>query len=57
LKPQAKSNSRLPRNELESEQLHRDIHEGMDSGPAHPWSPAEMKRQGRKRLAARKAAE
>jgi len=31
--------------------------EGLDSGPARPWSVAEMKRQGRKRLAARKAAE
>jgi DNA adenine methylase len=35
----------------------RDILEGLDSGPARPWSVDEMKRRGRKRLAARKAAE
>jgi antitoxin ParD1/3/4 len=48
------------RNELHNprlERLRRDIREGLDSGPARPWSVAEMKRQGRKRLAARKAAE
>jgi antitoxin ParD1/3/4 len=37
------------------ERLRRDIREGLDSGPARPWSVTEMKRQGRKRLAARKA--
>ena len=41
---------------LQLERLRSDIRQGLDSGPAHPWSPAEMKRQGRKRLAARKAA-
>jgi antitoxin ParD1/3/4 len=48
------------RNELHNlrlERLRRDIREGLDSGPARPWSVAEMRRQGRKRLAARKAAE
>jgi antitoxin ParD1/3/4 len=42
---------------LRLERLRRDIREGLDSGPARPWSVTEMKRQGRKRLAARKAAE
>jgi antitoxin ParD1/3/4 len=42
---------------LRLNRLRRDIREGLDSGPARPWSVAEMKRQGRKRLAARKAAE
>jgi antitoxin ParD1/3/4 len=41
---------------LQLERLRSDIRQGLDSGPVHPWSPAEMKRQGRKRLAARKAA-
>jgi antitoxin ParD1/3/4 len=41
---------------LHLERLRRDIHEGLDSGPARPWSVDEMKRQGRKRLAVRKAA-
>jgi antitoxin ParD1/3/4 len=41
---------------LQLERLRRDIREGLDSGSALPWSVAEMKRQGRKRLAARKAA-
>ncbi len=40
---------------LQLERLRRDIREGLDSGPARPWSVAEMKRQGRKRLFARKA--
>jgi hypothetical protein len=47
-------------NELQTsplERLRRDIREGLDSGPARRWSVAEVKRQGRKRLAARKAAE
>jgi antitoxin ParD1/3/4 len=42
---------------LQLERLRRDIREGLDSGPARPWNVDEMKRQGRKRLAARKAAE
>jgi hypothetical protein len=37
------------------ERLRRDIREGLDSGPAHRWSVAEIKRQGRKLLAVRKA--
>jgi len=41
---------------LQLERLRRDIRQGLESGPARPWSVAEMKRQGRKRLAARKAA-
>jgi antitoxin ParD1/3/4 len=41
---------------LQLERLRRDIREGLESGPAHPWDVAEMKRQGRKRLAARKTA-
>ena len=47
-------------NELHAQQLERlrrDIREGLDSGPARPWSVAEIKRQGRKLLAVRKAAE
>ncbi len=41
---------------LKLEQLRRDIREGLDSGPAGPWSPAEMKREGRKLLKSRSAA-
>jgi hypothetical protein len=41
---------------LQLERLRRDIREGLYSGPAQPWSSAKMKRQGRKHLAARKAA-
>jgi antitoxin ParD1/3/4 len=37
------------------EQLRQDIREGLESGPAKPWSVAELKREGRKRLAARTA--
>jgi antitoxin ParD1/3/4 len=36
-------------------QLRHDIQEGMQSGPARPWNVAEMKREGRKRLATRAA--
>jgi antitoxin ParD1/3/4 len=36
-------------------QLRHDIQEGPESGPARPWSVAEMKREGRKRLATRTA--
>ena len=42
---------------LRVERLRRDIREGLDSGTARPWSVNEMKRQGRKHLAARDAAE
>ena len=38
------------------EQLRRDIREGLESGPATTWNVEEMKREGRKRLAARRAA-
>jgi hypothetical protein len=36
--------------------LRRNIREGLDSGPARPWNPAEMKREGRKLLKSRSAA-
>jgi antitoxin ParD1/3/4 len=36
-------------------QLRHDIQEGMHSGPARAWNVAEMKREGRKRLATRTA--
>jgi len=39
------------------DQLRRDISEGLESGPATPWDPEEIKREGRARLAARKNAE
>jgi len=45
-------------NELQALQLERlrsDIRQGLDSGPPRPWSVAEMKRQGRKFAASRKA--
>jgi antitoxin ParD1/3/4 len=35
------------------EQLRQDISEGFQSGPLTPWRVEEMKRDGRKRLAAR----
>lgn len=41
---------------LHLERLRHEIQQGLDSGAARPWSVAEMKRQGRKRLATRKAA-
>jgi antitoxin ParD1/3/4 len=40
---------------LQLERLRRDIRQGLESGPPRPWSVAEMKRQGRKLAAARKA--
>lgn len=40
---------------LKLEQLRRDIRDGLDSGPARPWSVAEMKREGRKNLTSRRA--
>ena len=42
--------------ELKLEQLRRDIREGLDSGLVRPWSPAEVKREGRKLLESRPAA-
>jgi antitoxin ParD1/3/4 len=41
---------------LQLERLRLDIRQGLESGPARPWSVAEMKRQGRKLGAARKTA-
>ena len=38
---------------LKLEQLRRDIQRGFDSGSPLPWDVAEIKRSGRKRLAAR----
>ena len=35
---------------LRLEQLRRDIREGLESGPARPFSASEMKREGRKIL-------
>lgn len=35
--------------------LRHDIQEGLRSGPARAWNVAEMKREGRKRLATRTA--
>jgi antitoxin ParD1/3/4 len=35
------------------DQLKRDIQEGLDSGPATEWNPAEAKSEGRKRRAKR----
>ena len=40
---------------LQLELLRRDISQGLESGPPRPWSVAEMKRQGRKRAASRRA--
>jgi len=40
---------------LKLEQLRRDIREGFDSGSPLPWNVAEIKRNGRRRLAARAA--
>jgi antitoxin ParD1/3/4 len=40
---------------LKLEQLRRDIRNGLDSGPARPWSIAEVKREGRKQLSARRS--
>jgi antitoxin ParD1/3/4 len=37
------------------QQLRNDIQEGLNSGPATPWDPEEIKREGRKRRAARTA--
>jgi antitoxin ParD1/3/4 len=40
---------------LQLERLRRDVREGLESGPPRPWSVAEMKRQGRKVAASRRA--
>ncbi len=39
---------------LKLEQLRRDIRDGLDGGPARPWSVVEVKRERRKRLSARR---
>jgi len=38
------------------ERLRQDIREGLESGPGTAWDVAEMKREGRKRLTAPRAA-
>ena len=38
---------------IKLEQLKRDIQEGLNSGEPTPWDPEEIKREGRKRRAAR----
>jgi antitoxin ParD1/3/4 len=40
---------------LQLERLRRDIRQGLESGPPRPWRVAEMKRQGRKLAASRRA--
>jgi antitoxin ParD1/3/4 len=40
---------------LQLERLRRDIRQGLESGPPRPWSAHEMKRQGRKIAASRRA--
>ena len=35
------------------DQLRADIQEGLDSGDSKPWNPEDIKREGRKRRAAR----
>lgn len=37
------------------DQLRRDIREGLESGPPTSWNVDDMKRDGRKQLAARRA--
>jgi antitoxin ParD1/3/4 len=41
--------------EAKLDQLRQDIREGLDSGPATPWDPDEIKRAGRARRAAQKS--
>jgi antitoxin ParD1/3/4 len=41
---------------LQLQQLRSDIQEGLVSGPPVPWSPDEIKQDGRKRKASRRAA-
>jgi len=38
---------------LKLQQLRRDVRQGLDSGSPLPWNVAELKRNGRKRLAPR----
>jgi len=40
---------------LQLARLRRDIRQGLESGTPRPWRVAEMKRQGRKLAAARRA--
>jgi len=40
---------------LQLERLRRDIRQGLESGAPRPWSVAEVKRQGRKLAASRRA--
>jgi antitoxin ParD1/3/4 len=40
---------------MKLEQLRRDIREGLESGPPTSWNVEEMKRDGRKQLAARRS--
>ncbi|MFN7895450.1 MAG: type II toxin-antitoxin system ParD family antitoxin [Cyanobacteriota bacterium] len=40
---------------LQLQQLRSDIQEGLASGPPVPWSPDEIKQDGRKRKASRHA--
>lgn len=40
---------------MKLEQLRRDIREGLESGPTTSWNVEEIKREGRKQLAARRA--
>jgi antitoxin ParD1/3/4 len=35
------------------DQLRKDIHEGMESGPAKPWDAEQVKRDGRSRRASK----
>jgi antitoxin ParD1/3/4 len=42
--------------EAKLSQLRQDIREGLESGPAAPWDPEEIKRAGRARMAAKKVA-
>jgi antitoxin ParD1/3/4 len=39
------------------DQLRQDIREGVESGPATPWDPDEIKREGRARRAAQNPVE
>ncbi len=38
---------------IKLEQLRQDIRDGLESGDPTPWNPEEIKREGRKRRAAR----
>ncbi|MFM9100244.1 MAG: type II toxin-antitoxin system ParD family antitoxin [Cyanobium sp.] len=41
---------------LQLQQLRSDIQDGLESGPPVPWSPREIKQEGRKRKVSRRAA-